>query len=132
MENDSHHLLLYIDNVIRDFCERDRFFLLNIGPRIEMKQQAVFDTVVREIFDIVNDDELSFQRLDSYRIDGYTIIILMPSKYHLSHPATHHRKNGELIHLTNGYQSTFDTNGYKVYVSYPVQISAVDVKRSFG
>ena len=40
-----------------------------------MKQQAVFDTVVREIFDIVNDDELSFQRLDSYRIDGYTIII---------------------------------------------------------
>lgn len=105
------------------------FFLLDIGPRIEMKQQAVFDTVDREIFDIVNDDELSFQRLDSYRIDGYTIIIFDAQQntiYPIQQPIT--AKNGELIHLTNGYQSTFDTNGYKVYVSYPVQISAVDVK----
>lgn len=105
------------------------FFLLNIGPQIEKKQQAVFDTAVRAIFDIVNDDELSFQRLDSYRIDGYTVIIFDAQQntvYPIQQPIT--AKNGELIHLTNGYQSTFDTNGYKVYVSYPVQISAVDVK----
>lgn len=105
------------------------FFILNIGPQIEKKQQAVFDTAVRGIFDIVKDDELSFQRLDGYRIDGYTVIIFDAQQntiYPIQQPIT--AKNGELIHLTNGYQSTFDTNGYKVYVSYPVQISAVDVK----
>lgn len=72
---------------------------------------------------------LSFQQLDSYRIDSYTIIIfdhhnntVYPIEQLFS------AKNGEILHLTNGYQATFEHNEYKVFISYPTQISAVDVK----
>lgn len=105
------------------------FFLFNIGPQIEKKQQAIFDSAVSAIRGIVSADELSFQHLDSYRIEGYTIIIfdshnntVYPIKQSFS------SKNGEILHLTKGYQETFESNGYKVYISYPTQISAVDVK----
>lgn len=105
------------------------FFLFNIGPQIEKKQQAIFDSAVSTIKGIVSADELSFQHLDSYRIDGYTIIIFDSYKntvYPIEQSFT--AKKGELLHLTNGYQATFESNGYRVYISYPTQINAVDVK----
>lgn len=105
------------------------FFLFNIGPQIEKKQQAIFDSAVSAIKGIVSADELSFQHLDSYRIEGYTIIIFDPHNntvYPIEQSFS--AKNGEILHLTNGYQATFESNSYKVYISYPTQISALDVR----
>lgn len=105
------------------------FFLFNIGPQIEKKQQATFDSAVSAIKGIVSADELSFQHLDSYRIEGYTIIIFDPHNntiYPIEQSFS--TKNGEILHLTNGYQATFESNSYKVYISYPTQISALDVR----
>lgn len=104
------------------------FFITNIGQKVEKEQEEVFLNTVAGVRASLSGG-ISDQYLDNLRAEGYTVIVYDTKGNTLyPEPRSIFEKTGEFIHLNNGYKTMIEVNDYRAYISYPVQISAVDIQ----
>lgn len=103
------------------------FFFTSIGEKVEQNQKNEFNESVKSIRNLI-ESGASFQYLDHYRMEGYTIIISDSSQnviYPIKQSAD--EQNFQIIKMITDNQTLFTSGNYHVYVSYPTQVNSSDV-----